>query len=249
MPTNTRLTPYLTDFSGTTLVYPKDISLRGFKINPSGTTTNSVLIYDDVNIQYQPVKGTEINDIVQKSFVYPLNNLTERLNTTLYSLANDVVISGATESSLLGYGVGSKILPPEFFTYSKTLKIEAWGKISADIVTPTLLNLRYKINNITVAQTGNISLSGLTNQTFKLEFMTTGRFLNSVASGSTQVQGYFNFNTPANICMAYPINTPFLSGATINNQTYTPLDLTAEFSVSDVDNNIIVTNLLITRFN
>lgn len=249
MPTNTRITPYLTDFSGTTLEYPKDLSLRGFKINLSGTTNNSVPIYDDVNLQYEPVKGTEINDDVQKSFVYPLNNLTERLNTTLYSLANDVAISGTTESSLLGYGVGSKILPPDYFTYSKAIKIEAWGKISSDLVTPGLLNLRYKINNITVAETGNITLVGFTNQTFKLELITTGRFLETVASGTTQTQGLFNFTSAANTAMSYAINSPFLSGATIDNTTYTPLDLTAEFSVSDVDNNLQVTNLLITRYN
>ncbi len=248
MSIRTNITPFLFDNSGTTLAYPANLSLRGFNINLSGTTNNSVLVYEDTTNQYEPIEGTEINDEIRKSFVYPLNNLLERLNTTLFTQVNNTTITDtAAETSLLGFGIGSKTLPTEFLTFGKTIKIEMWGKVSTNN-TNRNVNIRYKLGSTEIGQTGTVTLPNVTNETFKIEIITTSRFIG--VSGVTTTQGFITIHqgTPSSP-IELDIHDVNLSGTVISNASILPIDVTWQWVTANINNTVTSTNTVIKRYN
>jgi hypothetical protein len=165
------------------------------------------------------------------------------LKEGLFSQTSDsVVVSGTTsETTIIGSGVGTLSVPASGFSVGDSFRCVVSGDLGAN--NNDTLTLRVKSDSVVLGTTGAINLPGVTNKHFNFEINFTIRQIGSTGVASILSVGFFTFNKDA--------SAGFEGGSfsSLNNTTFdttvsNTLDITAQFSSTNVAN-FIKTELLV----
>ena len=148
-------------------------------------------------------------------------------------IATVTVANTVTETTLLGAGSGSVIIPAGFFTAGRTIKIKGFGYYSATS-TPNI-TIKIKFGSTTILTTGAAASGNDTNGTCR----TIG------ATGTVQSQGLFQEVGAAAI--GFPmVNT---STNTIDTTITQTVGITVTWGAASAGNTISLSNLIIEVIN
>jgi hypothetical protein len=145
------------------------------------------------------------------------------------------ITATTTEGTLIDGGVGSLSVPANFFNVGNTFRVDAGGLMSAQ--NGNTINIRVKSGSVVLADSGPLTMPGITNQVWSLsvdfvirqigtagvaKIITIGEFLVlKLASGS---QEGFGFNT--------------VNNTTFDTTVPNTLDVTVQWSSNNVGNSI-----------
>jgi hypothetical protein len=160
--------------------------------------------------------------------------------------ANVTVANTTTESTLLGSGQGSLILPANWATAGRTLELHTAGYHSTLSSSPGTLRFRIKLGNTIVVTSGAINLPlNLSGVTWWVDARLTFRANGVSGSIIGQVEfGLYSTNdigSATKTLIKHTITTP----VTIDTTVALPVNLTAQYSVASTSNTIICTNAII----
>jgi len=155
--------------------------------------------------------------------------------------ANKTIGNSNTETTLIGTGVGSLILPASFLTAGKVLRLTAYGFISTT-GTPTV-TVKLKFGSTIICSSGAVTTgSGISNLVFAVDLLLTCRTVGAsgtvISAGEVQI-GAVNAGL-------YPT-----SGTTVVVDTTGTLavDLTEQWGAVDPANTLTVTNFTLEKLN
>ncbi len=190
------------------------------------------------------------NDTTQKTIMAFTNSSRLALQGILFTqTGNGIVANNATEASLIGSGIGSTTLSPDFFVPGKTVRITASGLYETQLV-PVTLNVRIRLGGVVGTQilaTGDQTPAGALVGMFwrtvaELTCVTTG------ATGMVIGQSAWEHQSTAT---GNPINWQMTStGVTINTTTALIVQFTADWGagVAAADS-MMCTNLTLESLN
>ena len=169
------------------------------------------------------------------------------------STAIGVVSNNATEASIIGPGIGTNLLPANFLTVGKAVRVTASGYYSTQIV-PVTLNIRYRLGGAAgtggteILTTGDQTPAGNLSNMFwrvvtELTCQTTG------ATGTLIGQSAWEHQSTAT---GSPINWQMIAttAATTNTTTENRVQLSADWAAGvDSADSIVCTNCSIEALN
>lgn len=166
-----------------------------------------------------------------------IGNIKQRSSGILFVKTDSTTVANtATESSLVGNGVGSITLPTNFLTVGRTLRIRGFGYHSST-GNPTF-TIRFKLGSTTVGTVTGTSGNG-SNDGFEFDGILTCRTIGS--SGTVQAQGSYR-ELQSNGLIAGGGNT---STTTINTTLSHTIAVTVQWGTADAGNTITLTNMVI----
>jgi len=166
--------------------------------------------------------------------------MATRSSLTLFtSIVSVTVANTVTETSLITAGIGSTVLPADFFKIGKSLRIRMMGFHSAT-GNPNI-TIKIKLNSIVVLTTGAVVCGNGTDDLVFLDALITCRAVGDLATGKIMSQGYYRelCGGPNNFQL---INNSFQFNDTTIQQT---LDITVEWGTADPGNTITATNIIL----
>lgn len=177
------------------------------------------------------------------SLILLSDKLNPNNNTRLFAqIANSTPITNTTtETSLIGTGVGSLIVPANSFNIGDSFMGSMAGHI--DSLNNEYIRIKVKTGSIILGDTGLIKLGQCTNQHWDLQLRFTVRALGASGVASIASFGQFTYSKDASDTFE---GTDF---STINNTTFNTtinntLNITAQWS-SGSDNNTIYSETFI----
>ena len=154
--------------------------------------------------------------------------------------ASATVANTVTETSSIGTGTGSVILPANFFTIGKTITFQMYGTI-ATILTPTL-RIKAKLGTVVVIDTTAATLSTITGtNSYSTEGMITCRTIG--ATGTVFGQGLALYYT--GITGLAGFSSPNTVTSTIDTTVAQTLDVTITWGTASASNTITSTNFVL----
>lgn len=182
--------------------------------------------------------GDVWNDSTQKAQQVYMNGIEQTVSTNLLTgTASATVANTATETSIIGTGVGDKSLPANFWIAGKTVRLHLSGTFS-DILTPTL-RLRLKLGSTTIVDGTALALPLLAGtQEWRCECRLTCR----TTGGSGTINGtiWFEYNSAAAVGSIDGFNIAPAT-TTFDTTASGALDLTIEWGTASASNTITAT--------
>jgi hypothetical protein len=148
------------------------------------------------------------------------------------------VANTTTETTLLGTGVGSLILPANFLIAGRSIRVRGFGYHSST-GNPTV-TIRFKLGTTTVGTITGAGGNG-TNDGFEFDGILTCR--TTGASGTVQAQGKYQELHPAGLIEGGGNTSTTTLDTTINNQ----LNITFQWGTASASNTISLTNFILER--
>jgi hypothetical protein len=185
---------------------------------------------------YTPTTDGDIwHDSTYKMFNYFMAGIRHFMPARLFtSTASATVANTTSETSVVGSGVGSNVLPNNFLTVGKSLKIRAWGRLSS--VSSATITMKVKFGSTVLCSTAAHTTHNITNDSWYLESMITCRTAGS--SGTVWANGRF-YDTSDLIQMG---NTATITVNTTTTQTVT---VSAQWNTASASNTISCDQFLI----
>lgn len=155
--------------------------------------------------------------------------------------ADGTVANTATETSLIGTGVGSRTLVTNFLSVGRTIRLRAFGRYSTDAITAGNLNIRFKIGSTTIISTGDIAAPlGVTNEYWQVDVTMIVRTTGGAGTVSAQSAFLHGDDSITHDLRSWEMIST--SPVTLNTVAGGLVDLTADWSVADTDNTITCTD-------
>jgi hypothetical protein len=190
-----------------------------------------------------PAEGLFWADTNTNSARIHLGGITQSFIGTLFSQTADVTVGNTTtETSLLGTGIGSVTLPANFYKGGRHIRLKAGGYYSTNSTAPTL-ELRFMHDTTILVTTGTpyVLPASVTNGAWRLEVTATCR--STGVNGNVMPHGMFEYKENTDALYAMEMITT--SAVTINTTVAQAIDLTAEWSAAETDNEIVCQYLTI----
>lgn len=158
------------------------------------------------------------------------------LNYGLYSQTSisNIIVNTTSELSLVGSGVGSLSVPPNFFTIGDSFVATIGGEISN--LNNTNITFRVESLGIPLVNTGIIQLKQSTNQFWQLIINFTIRNIGGVGVASIISNGVFNHIRANGLLEMYGFNT--LNNTTFDTTILNTLEITAQWQTANLGNSI-----------
>ena len=152
--------------------------------------------------------------------------------------ANQTVGNTTSEISIIGTGVGTLILPANFWAVGKTLLLRLDGYISA--LNSATTSVRIKLNSTTLVESLNSSMPSLVNSYFSLELLITCRSVGT--SGKIYTQGKTTVAGVAGLGSAYIRELITTAPVTVNTTVAAAISATYQWSSASTSNSLTSTN-------
>lgn len=153
--------------------------------------------------------------------------------------ATATVANTASETTIIGTGVGSLTLVANFFSIGKSLRIKLMGVIS-NTGTPTI-NIRFKLGATTICLSGAVTTpASLSNDLFVADILLTCRTIG--ATGTVFAQGQLQIGDTVS-------QMPATAAVTVDTTGTLAVNVTAEWGAGDPANTISVTNAIVEKLN
>ena len=155
------------------------------------------------------------------------------------AISDSSAVNTVTETSLIGSGIGSAIIPANSLTIGKDIHIKLGGYYSVTSPAPTL-RICVKLNGTTILDTtANLTSPPVTNLYTDIEAHLTIR---SVGVSGTAT-GYGGITLSTTHTSAYFDDfTPLLSPVAVDTTISNPVDVTATWGTANTLNSIIINN-------
>ena len=154
--------------------------------------------------------------------------------------ASATVANTVTETSSIGTGTGSLVLPANFFTVGKTLTFQMFGTI-ATTLTPTI-RLKAKLGAVVIIDTTAATLSTITGtNSYSTEAMITCR--TTGATGTVFGQGLAFYYTGVTGLAGF--SSPNTATSIIDTTVTQTLDITITWGTASASNTITSTNFVL----
>lgn len=209
--------------------------------NPHGTTATDIGLGNVTNVaqipsSYLDTDGTlAANSDTKVATQKAVKTYADAKDADLFIATDGVTRANTTsEGTIIGSGVGSLVLPANFFTSGKVIFFQSSGFFSTT-GTPTV-RMRVKLNGTTILDTGtsSMSTSGVSNRGFSLEgrivCRTTGVTGTIIGSGKT----YYS-QTSTTTDVNDMVNT---STTTIDTTVTQTVDITFQWGTASASNTL-----------
>lgn len=121
-------------------------------------------------------------------------NINTAIGSIFTQTADNVISNTVLESSLLGTGVGSLVLPANFWVIGKTVSISIYGDF-VDTGLPTA-EVRAKLGTVTISDSAPISLKGLSGvEKWQCDILITCRSIGVTGTVQTAVTWEYETTT------------------------------------------------------
>jgi hypothetical protein len=159
--------------------------------------------------------------------------------------ATTSVVADDNETTLIGSGVGSLVIPANNLVAGKSYRLTVRGKYSTDASNPAQMNWRTKLGSTTIAATDNAGLGTNTqNKNYEIHVEFTCR--TTGGSGTVMAQGmFFTENGPG----ANGIDNGLGTTATIDTTVSNTLNFTVDLTDGSAGNSCYVYILLFEEIN
>lgn len=159
---------------------------------------------------------------------------------TVYGLfsqtANSTPVAATTsEGSIIGTGVGTLNVPANGFSVGDSFNVAIMGHLSAK--NNDTLTIRIKSDSVVLGTLGPITMSQSTNKHFDLQLYFTIRTIGAAGVASIMSGGQFNNSKDASFTFEGADYTN-VNNTTFDTTISNTLDITAQWSSSDVQNSI-----------
>lgn len=214
----------------------------------ASTTARASLCLDAGTAPTSPVAGDIWNDSTQKSFQVFKSGVVQSLAGIIFTqTASATVGNTTTETALVGTGIGVTLLPANFWTVGKTIRMKMFGHISCTAADTA--SVRIKVGSVTVASSIDDAFPvTLTNSLYIGELLLTCR--TTGATGTLFVQGYTTIYAASSADMTvYGRQLVATSAVTIDTTATGQLNITYQWSNARAGNTITSTNATIEVLN
>lgn len=187
------------------------------------------------------VDGGIYYNTTQKALRYRVQGTTESfVGATWTKTVSSTVTATTTETDLLGTGFGTLLVPANFWTVGKSIKVHLEGLISDDAATPGTHLFNVKLDAVSVAATAaNTPTVGLTNKHWDMDVVLTCRS----TGGSGKVVGAGSFRYENTLAAGFwGMTQPESSIATVDTTQADTLSVNLTNGTNDSDN-IFVTQV------
>jgi hypothetical protein len=195
-------------------------------------TNTRFLGVDSSKVDLSEKKGS-LND--SKTEYYSLQDIYGYINPLVGLFAQTTsstpIANTATESSLIGSGVGSLSVPANAFKVGDSYHAKLIGHISCNSAATLRLNI--KAGSVILADTGIIDLDTISNRHWELNIYFTVRSVGS--NGSVASGGIFSYNRNAGLAFE---GTNFSTINTFNTTINNTLDVTAKWGSANAEDSI-----------
>jgi len=116
------------------------------------------------------------------------SSIAQTVNPLFTQTQTVTVANTAVETSLVGTGVGSVVIPANFFYVGRSLNIRVWG-VHSSVANPNV-TVNVKLNGSTVMTTGAHTSGNGTNDTFEMQGIITCR--STGVMGTVFSQGFYD---------------------------------------------------------
>jgi hypothetical protein len=192
------------------------------EIPGTGLTTNAEFAVSQSGTTYKVKRG----NLYPYPVVYGLFSQT----------GNGPIVSGTTsESSIVGTGVGSLSVPANGFSVGDSFACTIIGHLSSK--NNDTLTIKVKSGSVVLGQLGAITMPQSTNQHFHLQLFFTIRSIGGTGVASIMSGGIFTYSKDASYSFEGD-NFSLLNSSTFDTTNINSLDITAQWSSTDVQNSI-----------
>lgn len=159
--------------------------------------------------------------------------------------SNSTPITNTTsELSLIDGGVGTLSVPTNGFKVGDSFSATLWGHISAK--NNDKLHIRVKSGSVILGDTGLITMPGITSKHWNLEVRFTIRTIGAAGVASILCAGQFTYSKDASNAFE-GADFSIINNTTFDTTVPNTLDITAQWDVADVLNNIYSENFVLTK--
>jgi hypothetical protein len=188
----------------------------------TGLTTNAEFAVAQSGTTYKVKRG----NLYPYPVVYGLFSQT----------GNSATISGTTsESSIVGTGIGSLSVPANGFSVGDSFNCTMIGHLSSK--NNDTLTIKVKSGSVILGQMGAITMPQCTNQHYHLQIYFTIRTIGGAGTSSIMSGGNFTYSKDASNTFEGE-DFSELNNSTFDTTINNSLDITAQWSSSDVANSI-----------
>jgi hypothetical protein len=208
----------------------------------SNTTSSAPLRIRSGSAPTSPNNGDIWNDYTRKALSGYVAGVTQTFNGTLFVQTGSVTVENTTdEFAVTGSGIGTLMLPADFLTIGKTIKVKTMGYHSS--TSSPNINLRLRLNGVEILTTGNVASGNGTNATWNCEALLTCQ--TDGASGTIIGQGSYEEIHSSGTWYGMVHTAPVTIDTTIAHS----LSITAQWDTADAGNTITCTNLILETIN
>ncbi len=178
--------------------------------------------------------------VAQARTTYKVKSSNREPYPTVYGLfsqtADSIPVSGTTsEGSIIGTGVGTLSVPANGFSVGDSFNVAVMGHLSSK--NNDTLTFRIKTDSVVLGTIGPITMSQSTNKHFDLQLYFTIRSIGGTGVASIMSGGQFNNSKDASFTFEGADYTN-INNTTFDTTISNTLDITAQWSSSDVQNSI-----------
>ena len=149
---------------------------------------------------------------------------------------NSATVSGTTsETSILGFGVGTLTVPANGFSVGDSFTAIMSGHLGSN--NTSTLTIRIKTGSITLGTIGPINMANATNQHFKLNLNFTIRSIGGAGFATIMTEGDFSYSKNASTAFEQSIFTN-QNNSTFDTTSSNTLDITAQWNSTNSANSI-----------
>jgi hypothetical protein len=168
------------------------------------------------------------------------------LNFGLWTQLNDSVpvVNTLIETTILGNGVGSLLVPENTFQIGDTFGLTMCGNINAQ--NNAKLTIKLHANGIDIGSTGLLTLNQATTKTWELKAIFTIRALGFAGVGVLATNGNFNYNADASSSFE-GINFSNIDSTNFDTTIPNILDVVAQWGTASLLDSISTTQVVLTK--
>jgi hypothetical protein len=187
--------------------------------------------------------------VSQDGTTYRVKNSNLTPFPTVYGLfsqtANSTAVSATTsEGSIIGTGIGTLNVPPNGFSVGDSFNVVIMGHLSSK--NNDTLTIRIKSDSVVLGTIGPITMSQSTDKHFDLQLYFTIRSIGGTGVASIMSGGQFNNSKDASFTFEGADYTN-INNTTFDTTISNTLDITAQWSSSDIANSIYTEILILNK--
>ena len=154
------------------------------------------------------------------------------------------IITGITEQSLIGSGVGTLSVPPNAFTVGDSFVAKMCGNL--DCANNEKIHIRVNSNGVVIADAGLFELKLSKNQHFEILLDFTITKIGGLGVAELFANGQFSYNKNANTAID-GVNFALIDSTLFDTTILNVLDITAQWQTANINNKIQSQNFVLNK--
>lgn len=213
---------------------------------PAATASQPSVVIQPGSNPSSPPDGGLWHNLTERSLVSSLAGINQYISGTIFTqTASKTIVNTTTKTTLLGTGIGSRLLPANFWTPGKTIFIKASGFMGTAVTPNVTLNLEIGGVAIIATPTTGVSSTLTSPEYFEIELILTCR--TTGVAGTIMAQGRFSYhdNTTGTNPLEMIEFGPMTTATVVNTTTSGTIEINFTWGTASASNSITSTNCFI----